>query len=171
MVAPTCFGITLPSSGSVPSAFWEMLNWGVVDRILWMGVLCVSRTTSLDTTYPSSIQLAWVASEVTTTPWWWQWLAETCWGKSRNALIKILLLYWHICWLFCNDTTELLGPTVQRSNSPTVQLSNGPTVNIPCLVVFQNILRRVSRQALHSNFTHDSQKSTTLRAPLFTKLK
>jgi hypothetical protein len=26
MVAPTCFGITLPSSGSVPSAFSEMLN-------------------------------------------------------------------------------------------------------------------------------------------------
>jgi hypothetical protein len=38
MVAPTCFGITLPSLGSVPSAFWEMLNWGAVDRILWMGV-------------------------------------------------------------------------------------------------------------------------------------
>jgi hypothetical protein len=54
MVAPTCFGITLPSSGSVPSAFWEMLNWGAVDRVLWMGVmclvtLCVKRTTSLDT--------------------------------------------------------------------------------------------------------------------------
>jgi hypothetical protein len=41
MVAPTCFGITLPSSGSVPSAFWEMLNWGAVYRILWMGVLCL----------------------------------------------------------------------------------------------------------------------------------
>jgi hypothetical protein len=41
MVAPTCFGITLPSSGSVPSAFWEMLNWGAVGRILWMGVLCL----------------------------------------------------------------------------------------------------------------------------------
>jgi hypothetical protein len=39
MVALTCFGTTLPSSGSVPSAFWEMLNWGVVDRILWIGVL------------------------------------------------------------------------------------------------------------------------------------
>jgi hypothetical protein len=26
MVDPTCFGITLPSSGSVSSAFWEMLN-------------------------------------------------------------------------------------------------------------------------------------------------
>jgi hypothetical protein len=29
------------SSGGVPSAFWEMLNWGAVDRILWMGVLCL----------------------------------------------------------------------------------------------------------------------------------
>jgi hypothetical protein len=41
MVAPTCFGITLPSSGSVPSALWETLNCGAVDRILWMGVLCL----------------------------------------------------------------------------------------------------------------------------------
>jgi hypothetical protein len=41
MVAPTCFGITLPSSGSVPSAFRAMVNWGAVDRILWMGVLCL----------------------------------------------------------------------------------------------------------------------------------
>jgi hypothetical protein len=39
MAAPTCVGITLPSTGSVPSAFWEMLNWGAVDRILWTGVL------------------------------------------------------------------------------------------------------------------------------------
>jgi hypothetical protein len=41
MVAPTCFSITLPSSGSVPSAFWKFLNWGAVDRILWIGVLCL----------------------------------------------------------------------------------------------------------------------------------
>jgi hypothetical protein len=41
MIAPTCFGIILPSSGSVPSAFSEMLNWGAVDRISWMGVLCL----------------------------------------------------------------------------------------------------------------------------------
>jgi hypothetical protein len=41
MVAPTCFDITLSSSGSVPSAFWEMLNWGAVDRILWMDVMCL----------------------------------------------------------------------------------------------------------------------------------
>jgi Na+/H+-dicarboxylate symporter len=42
MVAPTCFGITSSSSGSVPSAFWEMLNWGAVHWILWIGVLCLS---------------------------------------------------------------------------------------------------------------------------------
>jgi hypothetical protein len=41
MVAPTCFDITLPSSGRVPSAFWEMLSRGAVDRKLWMGVLCL----------------------------------------------------------------------------------------------------------------------------------
>jgi hypothetical protein len=41
MVAPTRFGIKLTSSGSVPSAFCEMFNWGAVDRILWMGVLCL----------------------------------------------------------------------------------------------------------------------------------
>jgi hypothetical protein len=41
MVVPTCFAITLPYSVNVPSAFWEMLNWGSVDRILWMGVLCL----------------------------------------------------------------------------------------------------------------------------------
>jgi hypothetical protein len=41
MVAPTCFGITLPPLGSVPSAFWEMFNWGAVDRIMCIGVLCL----------------------------------------------------------------------------------------------------------------------------------
>jgi hypothetical protein len=41
MVAPIFFGITLPSSGSVPSAFWEMLNWGAVGGTLWVGVLCL----------------------------------------------------------------------------------------------------------------------------------
>jgi hypothetical protein len=30
--------IKLQSSGSVPSGFWEMLNWEAVDKILWMGV-------------------------------------------------------------------------------------------------------------------------------------
>jgi hypothetical protein len=41
MVAPTCFGITLPYSGNVPSAFWQMPDWVAVDRILWMSVLCL----------------------------------------------------------------------------------------------------------------------------------
>jgi hypothetical protein len=54
MVASTCFHITLSSSGRVSSAFWEMLNWGAVDRILWMwrDVAWCERTTPLDTTRP-----------------------------------------------------------------------------------------------------------------------
>jgi hypothetical protein len=44
MVAPTCFGITLPSSGSVSSALWEMFNWVAVDRLLWKSVLCLSKS-------------------------------------------------------------------------------------------------------------------------------
>jgi hypothetical protein len=44
MVAPTCFSITLPSSRRVPIAFGEMLTRGTVDRILWMGVLCLGTT-------------------------------------------------------------------------------------------------------------------------------
>jgi hypothetical protein len=31
----------IASLGSVPIAFWEMLNWGAADRILWTGVLCL----------------------------------------------------------------------------------------------------------------------------------
>jgi hypothetical protein len=57
---------------------------------------CVQWVTSLSNwplwtgrnSYTSTTQTAWVASEETMTPWWWQWLVETCWGKSRNALIK-----------------------------------------------------------------------------------
>jgi hypothetical protein len=33
MAAPTCFDITFPTAGSVPSALCEMLNCGAVDRI------------------------------------------------------------------------------------------------------------------------------------------
>jgi hypothetical protein len=50
MVAPKCFGIILLSSGSVPSAFWEILNWGSVDRILRMGVLCLVMWCAVHTT-------------------------------------------------------------------------------------------------------------------------
>jgi hypothetical protein len=31
------------------SAFWEMLNWGAFDRILWMGVLCLVSQKALGT--------------------------------------------------------------------------------------------------------------------------
>jgi hypothetical protein len=70
-VAPTCFGITLLSSGSVPSAFWEMLNWEAVDRILWM---CVAHPQySIDW---SSIEH--LSEGTRNAPWGWQFNAETC---------------------------------------------------------------------------------------------
>jgi hypothetical protein len=61
MGAPTCFGITLPSSGSVPSASWEMLSWGAADRILWMDVLCLVtwcvRTFNVQLDVPAALPL------------------------------------------------------------------------------------------------------------------
>jgi hypothetical protein len=51
MVALTCFGITLPSSGRIHSVRDAQLR---SSRLLWMGVLCLvtwcARTTSLDVT-------------------------------------------------------------------------------------------------------------------------
>jgi hypothetical protein len=38
--------------------------------------------------YIHNTDIVWVAPEVNTTPWWWQWIAETCWGKIWNALIN-----------------------------------------------------------------------------------
>jgi hypothetical protein len=40
-------------------------------------------------------------------------VAETCWGKSRKALIKILLHPRRSCWLFYNNTTRMLGPAIK----------------------------------------------------------
>jgi hypothetical protein len=67
MVAPTCVGTTLPSSGSVPSAFWEMLNWGAVDRILWIEHLSEGTRNS---------------------PWRWQCNAETCRSYHTELISK-----------------------------------------------------------------------------------
>jgi hypothetical protein len=68
MVAPTCFGITLPSSRGVPRAFWEMLNWGAVDRILWIERLSEGTRNA---------------------PWRWQCHAEICRGYHT------WLTFWH----------------------------------------------------------------------------
>jgi hypothetical protein len=90
MTALTCFGITLSSSGSISSAFWEMLNWGAVERILWVGGVCLV-TWCVAISHPQySIDCSSIEhlSEGTRyAPWRWQCNAETC---------RHLLVFTHI---------------------------------------------------------------------------
>ena len=64
-------------------AFWEMLNWGAVDRILWMWrVVCSDVVRSSQHAHPQySIDCSSIEhlSEGTrNAPWRWQCNAETC---------------------------------------------------------------------------------------------
>jgi hypothetical protein len=76
MVAPTCFGITFPSPRNVPRALWEMLNWGPVDRILWMGVLCL--VTWCVAIWDRCSSIEHLSEGTRNAPWRWQCNAETC---------------------------------------------------------------------------------------------
>jgi hypothetical protein len=100
--APTCFGITLPSSGSVPSAIWEMLIWGVVYRMLWMGVLCLVtwcavRTMSLYTricTYIYDIsRLRFNGFGPACTFWYHSVFQLVAWHKHFSVVKDISCLY------------------------------------------------------------------------------
>jgi hypothetical protein len=79
MASPTCFGITLPSSWSVTSAFWEMLIWGAIYRILWMGVLCLVTRASI----PAWARLILFANT----------FCRSAFGKSLRA--------YESCWKWC----------------------------------------------------------------------
>jgi hypothetical protein len=128
--APTCFGITLPSSGSVPSAFWEMLNSGAVDRMLWMGVLFLV-TLWVHTQYAnpqystdcSSIEH--LSEGIRNAALRWQCNAETC--RSSHTQLINWMKNCFICWFFHAYINEMRGSRskIPSKNSRQAALRNG----------------------------------------------
>jgi hypothetical protein len=103
MVSPTCFGITLPSLGSVPSAFWVMLNWGAVDRRMsCLHSLKNNISFNIQNIEDEDITLSrnvgiWLLGDVTLYPW----LTE-CWFARSDNTSKLALK------ISCNNDWSLL---------------------------------------------------------------
>jgi hypothetical protein len=112
ILAPTCFGSSLPSTGSFldPSELLEMCRG--MQQVASLDTFHTGHTGQtvihIDPQHRYYLSSFWG----TTIPWWWQWIAETCWGKIWNVpTIQLLRL---ICWLLHNETTIMLGPAIKN---------------------------------------------------------
>jgi hypothetical protein len=69
------------------SVLWMYMDYDQSRLVSCRGMYISRQLTTLDgpqSIYIHNTDIAWVTSEVPTTPWWRQWLAETCWGKSLS---------------------------------------------------------------------------------------
>jgi hypothetical protein len=91
---------------------------------------------------PITQNIAWVAYQAFTTPWWWQPYAETCRGKKiRNLLIKHPLLHWAFFYLFTNCTTRC---SVQPSRKfRRIRLSEWPKLVTGNILSIKNLKLRL----------------------------
>jgi MFS-type transporter involved in bile tolerance (Atg22 family) len=124
MLSSTRLDITLPSSGSVPSAFWEMFNWGAIYRILWMGVLCLVtwcvRTTSLDTRHTIADSPSFAQNL----------MAQRCSNVCRSIFVTRL-----------TNTTSLQTHSTIAYQLQQVQTCTESTVGVSLIVVSSDVVR------------------------------
>jgi hypothetical protein len=88
-----------------------------------------------------------IASKALRPPWWWQLLAETCWGKSKNASINPTVISTHLLVILLRYY-KMLGPTIKnrrnilflfgRSKWVNVDLKSKVDIYVPSALTFSN---------------------------------
>jgi hypothetical protein len=92
---PTCFSSSLPSSeGRISSEATQAIS------VLWLvyGLQFVQCGHTGQIVIDIQPQHRYCLSSFwdNTTPWWWQWITETCWGKIWNVSISHTITSAHL---------------------------------------------------------------------------